>query len=169
MTTGVSSEYSTLLQSGRNLANRLIAYGCSDIESDYSITADQLTTWNTWLSSNCDTDLYAGFDTDAGDTRPVCVNVNASAPVGTANPSPSSTPPQTGTKTATSMGPTQTGVVAGCQEFYSVQSGDTCANIETTYDISFQQLYQWNPSSMSSFPEIIRTESKLKHDSRKQL
>lgn len=56
---------------------------------------------------------------------------------------------QTGTKTANSMGPTQTGVVAGCQQFYTVQSGDSCYNIETTYGITFTQFFQWNPSGMS--------------------
>lgn len=132
-------------------------YGCANIETDYSITAAQLTAWNTWLSSNCDTSLYANL-TDGND-RPVCVGVNASATAtGQASAPPSTTlPPKTGSATTASMGPTQTGVVAGCQKFYTVQSGDSCYNIEQTYAISFAQFYQWNPSGMSSSAfEIVR-------------
>ena len=68
--------------------------------------------------------------------------------MGTAATPPTTTPPQTGTATAASMGPTPTGVVAGCQQFYTVQSGDTCYNIETTHGITFDQFSTWNPSSM---------------------
>lgn len=47
------------------------------------------------------------------------------------------------------MGPTASGEVAGCLEYYTVQSGDSCSSIETTYDILFSQFYAWNPSSTS--------------------
>ncbi|KAL8789409.1 MAG: hypothetical protein Q9213_001166 [Squamulea squamosa] len=122
-------------------------YMCGNIESDYSVTAAQLTTWNTWLGSNCDANLYAHLLVD--EMRPLCVGVNASEPVGTANPGPSTIPSQTPTATGTttvSMGPTATGEVAGCKKYHTVQSGDSCANIETTYGISFTQFYAWNPS-----------------------
>ena len=147
---GCKFEYSLLLQCERSVTDRFTAYGCSNIESDYSITIDQLLSWNKWLSPKCDTNLYTDFDTDAGDTRPVCVGVNSSAPMGTATLPPTSTPLRTETKSASSMDPTQNGVVAGCQVFHSVQPGDTCASIDTIYNISFQELYQWNPSGMSS-------------------
>lgn len=45
------------------------------------------------------------------------------------------------------MGPTASGELVGCLQYYTVQSGDTCYNIETTYGISFTQFYAWNPSS----------------------
>ena len=119
-------------------------YGCEDIAEDYSITVAQLTTWNTWLASDCDKALYANLAYQ--ETRAVCIGVNASAPTGTAAQPPSKTPSQTGSKTSISMGPTQTGVVAGCQEFYTVKSGDSCTSIESLFAITFSQLYQWNPS-----------------------
>ncbi|MCJ1456788.1 hypothetical protein MMC28_007153 [Mycoblastus sanguinarius] len=122
-------------------------YMCEDIESDYSVTASQLTTWNTWLGSDCDTNLYANLLVN--ETRPVCVGVNASEPIGSAAPGPSKKPSQavsaSGTKTV-SIGPTASGEVAGCEQFYTVKSGDSCTNIETTYGISFTQFYAWNPS-----------------------
>jgi LysM repeat protein len=57
----------------------------------------------------------------------------------------------TKTSTSVSMGPIATGEVAGCLKYYTVKSGDSCSGIETTYSISFTQLYQWNPSSASAF------------------
>ena len=121
---------------------------CEDIEGDYSVTTSQLTTWNAWLGSNCDTNLYA--DLLFNETRPLCVGVNGSEPIGNVTSGPINTPSQTatltGTKTA-SIGLTASGEVAGCKQYYTVQSGDSCTNIETTYGISFAQLYAWNPSS----------------------
>ena len=118
---------------------------CEDIEGDYSITASQLTTWNIWLASDCDTNLYA--DLLSNETRPVCVGVNASEPIGSVISDPAQTATLTGTN-ITSMGPTASGEVVGCKQYYTVQSGDSCTNIETTYGISFAQFYAWNPSSM---------------------
>ena len=122
---------------------------CEDIEGDYSITTSQMTTWNTWLASDCDTNLYANLLSN--ETRPVCVGVNASEPIGSVTSGPTKTSSQavtlTGTTTA-SMGPTASGEVAGCKQYYTVQSGDSCANIETTFEISLAQFYAWNPSSM---------------------
>ena len=82
---------------------------CEDIESDYPVTASQLTTWNTWLGSDCDTNLYANLLVN--ETRPLCVGVNASEPVGSAAPGPSKTPSQTATATGAktvSIGPIAT-------------------------------------------------------------
>ena len=60
------------------------------------------------------------------------------------------------------MGPTASGEVVGCQIDYTVQSGDTCYNIETTYGISLSQFYAWNPSSMFKFLALTRhTSSRL--------
>lgn len=109
------------------------------LAGDYVITVDQLQKWNSWIGSDCDTGLYANLADDS--TRVVCVGVNASAPTATASTGPSSV-----TLTA-SMGPTQTGIVAGCTQYYTVQSGDSCAAIDAMFAITFQQLYQWNPAS----------------------
>ncbi|KAF2719531.1 carbohydrate-binding module family 50 protein [Polychaeton citri CBS 116435] len=119
-------------------------YDCGDIAQSYSISLTDLTTWNTWMGSDCDSALYKGLGYH--DTRAICIGVNASAPTATATKPPSSTPPQTGTKTSTSMGPTQTGIVKGCLKYYTVQSGDSCTSIEAQYAITFAQFYQWNPS-----------------------
>jgi hypothetical protein len=111
---------------------------------DYSVTREQLVTWNPWLDSECDEKLYAGLSEN--DERPVCIGVNAAAPQGAASRPPSSTPSQTGTATTVAMRPTQTGIAPGCRNFYTVASGDTCENIERVYDITFEQFFDWNPS-----------------------
>ena len=138
-------------------------YMCEDIEGGYSVTASQLTTWNTWLASDCDRNLYANLLSN--ETRPVCVGVNASEPIGslTSGPTEPSQTAFTGTNIA-SMGPTASGEVAGCKQYYTVQSGDSCTNIETIYGISFAQFYAWNPSSMfisTTVPAIDFLKSKL--------
>jgi LysM repeat protein len=117
-----------------------VAYLCANVESDYNITAAQLTTWNTWLASNCDSQLYAGMT--AASIRPVCIGVNGTN---------ATTTTTTKTSSSVSMGPTATGEVAGCLQYYTVQSGDSCSSIDTAFSISFAQLYQWNPSSTSLF------------------
>ncbi|RMY12406.1 hypothetical protein D0867_07773 [Hortaea werneckii] len=42
-----------------------------------------------------------------------------------------------------------TGMAAGCRQFYTAQSGDSCAAVEEKFDITFAQLYKWNPSIKS--------------------
>jgi len=54
-----------------------------------------------------------------------------------------------GPAAATSSGlsaPVQTGIALNCDEYYVVVSGDSCAQIESTYGITFAQLYEWNPA-----------------------
>jgi len=110
---------------------------------DYSITVDQLQNWNSWIGTDCDTGLYTNLAYN--DERAVCIAVNASAPTSTAGPGPGSRT----TSAGASMGPTQTGIVAGCSEYYTVQSGDSCASIDAAYGITFEQFYAWNPAGKS--------------------
>ncbi|PYI36203.1 hypothetical protein BP00DRAFT_386649 [Aspergillus indologenus CBS 114.80] len=48
--------------------------------------------------------------------------------------------------TPTPAAPTQTGITTACTNYYTVQLGDGCAAIESTYSIAFSQLYSWNPA-----------------------
>ncbi|OGE52702.1 hypothetical protein PENARI_c009G09663 [Penicillium arizonense] len=113
-------------------------YQCADIDEDFDITEAQLLTWNPWLGTDCDTNLYASLnDTD---TRAVCIGVGSSTST-TATTTPSST-----TATATSVAPTQTGYIYGCQEFFTVESGDDFSTMETEFGVTLAQLYEWNPS-----------------------
>lgn len=53
------------------------------------------------------------------------------------------------------MGPTQSGEVSGCQEHYTVQSGDSCSAIQSTDNITFSQFYKWNPSIGSNCQYLV--------------
>jgi LysM repeat protein len=138
--------------------------GCDDVASDSSITVAQLQSFNSWLGSgsldDCTSAMFA--DLDENDTRAVCIGVNSTAPTSTATKPPSTVSTPTKTVSSASQGPTQSGVVAGCQDFYTVQSGDSCASIEGLYAITFAQLYSWNPSSKSD--PRIRSWSMLTYD-----
>lgn len=152
---GKSHDYRSLSVGMMSSANfPIIGYNCDSMTRDFSITIDQLTTWNPWLGSNCNVGLYANLG--YSDKRAICIGVNASAPTGSATAPPSASSTPTGTETTASMGPMQTGVVAGCQQFYTVQSGDTCYAIWTTFGISNAQFYEWNPSGMPPVPLTCR-------------
>ncbi|CAI7618980.1 unnamed protein product [Penicillium viridicatum] len=50
------------------------------------------------------------------------------------------------TTTGGAPGPTQTGIVAGCEEWHVVKANDTCPGIAKQYSISQAQFYAWNPA-----------------------
>jgi LysM repeat protein len=58
----------------------------------------------------------------------------------------------TTTSSATVTGPTpqQTGIIANCNKYHLVESGDGCASIATAYGISLPNFYAWNPAVGSS-------------------
>ncbi|KAH6720371.1 hypothetical protein BKA61DRAFT_708661 [Leptodontidium sp. MPI-SDFR-AT-0119] len=140
-------------------------YGCGNIEAGFSVTETQLLSWNTWIGSDCDTGLYANLA--YGGIRAICIGLGGS--------SPTSTTSSSSTSTTFTMGPIPTDTISGWQdqctnlwlgEAYCVQgpsatstttptttnpgptgpSGDSCAKVESEYDITFAQLYQWNPA-----------------------
>lgn len=59
--------------------------------------------------------------------------------------SSSSSPTTTGDGVSTPS-PIQRGMVSTCNNFYLVQSGDTCASIVATAGISLADFYTWNPA-----------------------
>jgi LysM repeat protein len=112
-------------------------YLCDDIAEDAGISVDDLTSWNPWVGSDCDTGLYTGLnDTDI---RAVCIENNGTSATGTTTASPSAT-------SATATGPTQTGIVSGCTTYYTAVSGDGCSAIATDAGITLDEFYAWNPA-----------------------
>ena len=117
---------------------------CQGIADDYSITVNQITTWNPWVLPDCNTGLYTGLDSDSDSQNAICIGVNSTAPTSTATPGPSTT-----TSTGATMGPTQSGIIASCTKFYTMVENDSCASIEAIFAITFQQFYAWNPAGKS--------------------
>lgn len=137
---------------------------CASLADDNSLTLAKLVSINPWLQGgDCDTALFANLQDMYW--RGVCIGMNATAPTGSAT-SPPATASPTKTESSASVGmcsptnhaggevladeitgPTQSGVASDCQQFYTVQSGDSCSSIEGMFAISFADLYKWNPSS----------------------
>ncbi|KAK4495279.1 hypothetical protein PRZ48_013608 [Zasmidium cellare] len=97
----------------------------------YGISFAQFESWNPAINSDC-TNLLSGYY--------VCVGVPGAT---TTPPTKTTTKPGNGISTPT---PTQDGMVSNCNKFDEVQSGDTCANIATKYNIPVDKLYSWNPA-----------------------
>lgn len=97
--------------------------------------------WNTWLLGDCDTALWANLSSTA--SRAVCIGVGSKSAAATTTISTGS---ETATSTTVFMGPTQIGVVSGCQLFHTVVDGDDFPSIESDYGITLAQFYQLNPS-----------------------
>lgn len=73
-------------------------------------------------------------------------------PSTTIKPSTSTTAPPTTTKPSNGVdtpSPLQPSVVANCDSFYYVKSGDSCENIAKSNGISTTQFLSWNPSAGS--------------------
>jgi hypothetical protein len=64
-------------------------------------------------------------------------------------------PATTKTTSMTSVGPTQTGTAANCDKYHMVVDGDSCSAIESEYDITFAQLYTWNPAIGSDCNALV--------------
>ncbi|CAG8067040.1 unnamed protein product [Penicillium salamii] len=94
---------------------------CSAVEIKFDITLAQFYQWNPSVGSSC-TNLWIG--------ESYCVKG----------------PTLTSTTSATASAPTQTGIASNCNKYYTVVAKDSCAKIENTYNITFAELYQWNPA-----------------------
>lgn len=109
---------------------------CSAIATAFDISLDNFYAWNPAVGDTC-TSL------DLGDW--VCIGLQGSAPTQTITTKPTSTTTTAGNNIATPT-PVQTGMVSDCDDFYLVQSGDTCSVIAADFDISLTDFYAWNPA-----------------------
>lgn len=93
------------------------------------------------------------------------VTTTTTTPPATSPPATTSTPPTTSTTSSLPNTPTQPGLVANCNKFYRVSSGDTCEVIEAKYGISPAQLLSWNPSISAGelFPSAPIGDTSLTH------
>jgi LysM repeat protein len=102
---------------------------CASIESEFDITLAQFYAWNPSVGSQC-TNLWL--------EEPYCVKGPASSTATSIS--------TTTTIATTPSAPTQTGISSDCNVYYTVGTGDSCGQIETTYGITFAELYKWNPA-----------------------
>ncbi|KAH8682067.1 hypothetical protein BX600DRAFT_544498 [Xylariales sp. PMI_506] len=103
---------------------------CSNIASTYGITLTEFYAWNPAVGSTC-------LSLEAAEY--VCVGVIGLTVTTTSTSS-------TSNNGVSTPQPIQTGMVSSCDKFYLVASGDSCANIASSYGISLAQFYAWNPA-----------------------
>ncbi|OLN96712.1 LysM domain-containing protein-like protein 4 [Colletotrichum chlorophyti] len=104
---------------------------CDVVASKNGITVAQLRSWNTDINAGC-SNLWLDYY--------VCTRIpDSTTPTTTA---------KTTTTTAAAAGPTVSpvmpGVVANCDRYYKVQSGDSCDAIAQKNGITVAQLKTWN-------------------------
>lgn len=136
----------------------LLVYGCPDVMARHKITLSDLVFWNPWLSgaseSACSDSMYSNMIAYRGI---MCVGVNGTVIGRTDGPTttsfssmlPSSTQASS-TSSAAPPAPTREGMISTCTELYTVTEGGSCAGVQSTFGISFNDFYAWNPSSESS-------------------
>ncbi|PYH34135.1 uncharacterized protein BO87DRAFT_435923 [Aspergillus neoniger CBS 115656] len=108
----------------------IVKYGddCSTMEAEFGVTLEELYEWNP-IGPTC-TNLWLGYA--------YCVN----------GPVPTTIAP-------VSISPTKTGSVSNCNKYHTVLDHDSCAAIESEYDITFAQLYDWNPEIGSDCRTLV--------------
>lgn len=52
--------------------------------------------------------------------------------------------------TSAAAAPTQSGIASNCEEYYTVATEDSCSKIETQFNNTFAESYQWNPAIVSN-------------------
>ncbi|KAL6867810.1 carbohydrate-binding module family 50 protein [Trichoderma novae-zelandiae] len=120
------------------------ALTCEIIEQYYGMTEAQFVSWNpsvALLGDGCN--LISGLY--------YCVEVSFVTISVSHTPPPSSTTSRSATTTSAGNGiatptPVQTGMVANCNKFYFVASGDGCFDIAAANNIALADFYAWNPA-----------------------
>ncbi|KZV98835.1 hypothetical protein EXIGLDRAFT_273250 [Exidia glandulosa HHB12029] len=116
---------------------------CLGIEIVNDITDEEFRTWNPQVDSSCG-NIQIGL---AYCIFGPFVEFTPTTPPGT--PPPITTTSTSTTQTSTTA-PSPTNIASGtitmgCTEYYTVQSGDSCSKIDTTYSISLTEFLSWNP------------------------
>jgi len=75
---------------------------------------------------------------------PSTTPASTSAPSSTTQTSTNATPSTM--QTTSSAAPMQTGLSKSCTKLYTVAAGASCAGIEQQFNVTFNQLLQWNPA-----------------------
>ncbi|PIL32555.1 hypothetical protein GSI_05258 [Ganoderma sinense ZZ0214-1] len=134
-TTTTTPTTTTSLPAPTNIANGTITTGCTDY---YTIqSGDTCTTIDTNFSIAL-TDFLAWNP----EVNSQCTNIVLGLAYCVSGPPPTTSPIAPGT------------ITTGCSTYYTVQSGDTCAVMETQFDVTFDQIRQWNPEIDSNCANI---------------
>ena len=106
--------------------------GCAAVATTHGISLSQFLAWNPLAGTQC-TGLWANAY--------ACVGIIGSSPTSSSTLRSSTTSAGNGIATPS---PTQPGIVANCDRFHLVKSGENCATIGARYSMSAQRIQQWN-------------------------
>ncbi|RDX41745.1 hypothetical protein OH76DRAFT_1411835 [Lentinus brumalis] len=118
-----------------NVANGTITDGCSEY---YTVKSGDTCT----AIESLFTISLSDFRTWNPEVNAQCTNIVLGLAYCVNGPPPSSTPIAPGT------------ITTGCDAYYTVQPGDTCAIMEDQTGVSFDQIRQWNPEIDSNCANI---------------
>ncbi|KAH7120729.1 hypothetical protein EDB81DRAFT_914530 [Dactylonectria macrodidyma] len=140
---------------------------CEIIELYYDLTEAQFEEWNPSTADQ-------GDNCTLIDSLYYCVDVSFASmhtvfPTTISTLSPSDVVPPTISLSATTLktfttttgdgistpSPVQTGMVANCDKFHVVVSGDTCSKITTAAGVSLTNFYAWNPAVGSTCASLF--------------
>ncbi|OJJ30807.1 hypothetical protein ASPWEDRAFT_140622 [Aspergillus wentii DTO 134E9] len=113
---------------------------CETIANDAGISSGDLISWNPAIGDDCRTLKYDFY---------VCVGRSYKASGSTSASTTSRTTSTASTTTNTTgatPSPTQSGMVQGCKTFHMVKQGEYCQQIADDYNVSLNDLLNWNPA-----------------------
>ncbi|KAA8628704.1 hypothetical protein SMACR_09586 [Sordaria macrospora] len=105
---------------------------CDTIASKNSITTTQFKSWNTEINAEC-SNLWLSYY--------VCVHVPGAV---TQKPTTTTKPTSTTTAPAATNSPQMPGIVANCDGYHKIASGDQCGTIAAKYGITTDQFLSYN-------------------------
>ncbi|KAJ6007240.1 hypothetical protein N7540_011216 [Penicillium herquei] len=115
---------------------------CDSVCQEFDIPFSSFYEWNPAIGSDC-TNLWveSSYCVLGPGWQTVSYNMTTTTATGTNTAASTTTTATTG-----APAPTQSGIVANCLKWYVAQSGDGCAAIATSYNITLDQFYAWNPA-----------------------
>ncbi|KAK6443864.1 hypothetical protein FP744_10000112 [Trichoderma asperellum] len=124
---------------------------CANILIAFQITMAEFYTMNPSVGTDCsglNAGTYCCVSTNPGGQLPAFTDTGSGTLsfVTTFSGWVSETTPTAKPLGVVTPSPIQTGMVNNCNKFYNIQSGDSCAAIQSSYSITFTQLYSWNPA-----------------------
>lgn len=119
---------------------------CATLEATYKITHQQFLSWNPAVSSDCISNFWPNYAYCVSGSTSTASSTTKTSTTTSRAPTTTSKPASSITRVTSPPGPTFTGTPANCNNWHTVQDGDTCATVEQKYFITHAQFIAWNPA-----------------------
>ncbi|PYH91868.1 LysM domain protein [Aspergillus ellipticus CBS 707.79] len=123
---------------------------CAELESFFDVTITELHAWNPSLLTDWCALIEGWSYCVEGPAVTDFVSSTSLVTTATATGTATTTSSATAAYSNGVPSPTQSGLISTCDEYYYVEKGDTCYNIQNSYmDFTLDEFYTWNPSISS--------------------